>query len=94
MHVVSTRDIRARLSELLRRVRQGEQVVVTERGRPIARLVAIPAHTTDRLSGLAADGVVRLGSGVFPASLLAEPGPADPGGLVRAALVAGRDEGW
>jgi prevent-host-death family protein len=95
MQVVSVSDLKALLSEKLRLVRSGEELVVTERGRPIARLVPIsPESTTGRLSALAADGVVRLGNGTFPASILNDPGPADPNGLVRAALLSEREEGW
>ena len=35
---VSVRDLKNRLSEYLRRVRAGERLVVTERGRPIAEV--------------------------------------------------------
>lgn len=46
------------------------------------------------LSRLAADDVVRLGSGVLPSSIADEPGPADPEGAVRRALQSEREEGW
>ncbi len=36
---VSVRDLKARLSEYLRRVQKGEVVVVTSRGKPVARIV-------------------------------------------------------
>lgn len=35
------RQLRSRLSEYLRRAREGEDVIVTQRGRPIARLTAV-----------------------------------------------------
>lgn len=37
---VSVREAEARLPELLRRVQQGEEIVLAENGRPVARLVA------------------------------------------------------
>ncbi len=40
---VGVRDLKARLSEFLGRAVAGEQVVVTDRGAPIARIVAYSA---------------------------------------------------
>jgi prevent-host-death family protein len=53
---VGVRALRMDLSRLLDRVRQGEEIVVTDRGRPVARLVAVEAG--DILDGLAARGLV------------------------------------
>jgi prevent-host-death family protein len=39
MHV-SVRELKARLSEYLRRVQEGEEVVITRRGAPVGRIVA------------------------------------------------------
>lgn len=47
---VGIRDLKNNLSRYLERVRDGEEVVVTDHGRPIARLTSIEAST----SGLAA----------------------------------------
>lgn len=41
MTVVGVRDLKAHLSEHLRTVAQGDEVVVTDRGKPVARLVPI-----------------------------------------------------
>lgn len=38
---VGVRELRSHLSAYLRRARDGEDVIVTERGRPIARLTAV-----------------------------------------------------
>ena len=45
------RDLKNNLSRYLERVRDGEEVVVTDRGRPVARLCAIDA-STNRLADL------------------------------------------
>lgn len=55
---VGVRELKNHLSGYLGRVRAGEDVIVTERGRPIARLSAID-HPSDRLAALVAAGVVR-----------------------------------
>ena len=49
-------DAKARLSELLDRVEQGEQFIITRHGRPVARL--IPEREPDRAAARAA--VTRL----------------------------------
>jgi prevent-host-death family protein len=41
MTTVGVKELKNRLSEYLRRVANGERVIVTERGRPVATLAAI-----------------------------------------------------
>jgi prevent-host-death family protein len=53
---VAVSDLRAHLSEWLERARQGEELVVTDRGVPVARLLGITATAT--LERLAAEGVI------------------------------------
>ena len=55
---VGIRDLKNNLSKYIERVRSGEEVVVTDRGRPVARLSAVDS-STDRLAELVAAGVVR-----------------------------------
>jgi prevent-host-death family protein len=40
---VSITDARAKLSELVRRVKAGEEIVITRRGKAVARLLPPPA---------------------------------------------------
>jgi prevent-host-death family protein len=44
MTSVGVRELRQRASELLRRVEAGETIEVTDRGRPVAALVPLPAR--------------------------------------------------
>lgn len=53
---VGVRELHDRLSEHLERVKDGAEVVVTHRGRPIARLSAV--NETDPLQELARRGLV------------------------------------
>lgn len=53
---VPVSDLRAHLSEWLERARDGEEVVVTDRGVPVARLLGINATAT--IERLAAEGVI------------------------------------
>lgn len=55
---VGIRELKNGLSKYIDRVRAGEEVIVTDRGRPVARLSAIDA-SEDRLADLVAAGVVR-----------------------------------
>lgn len=53
---VPVTELRAHLSEWLDRARGGEEVIVTDRGVPIARLLGMSATAT--LQRLAAEGVI------------------------------------
>lgn len=55
---VGIRDLKNGLSRYLDRVKRGDEIIVTEHGKPIARLSAIDAPT-DRLAALVASGAVR-----------------------------------
>lgn len=55
---VGVRDLKNHLSRFLDRVKSGEEIIVTEHGRPVARLSAIDGPT-DRLAALVASGAVR-----------------------------------
>lgn len=91
----SVSDLKAHLSAHLVRVRRGEEILVTDRGRPVARLV--PAEGADllddTLANLAADGLVRPPERPFPLELLRPSGARDPKGLVLAAVLAERRTG-
>jgi len=53
---VAISDLRAHLSDWLERARQGTEVIITDRGLPIARLLGLSTTTTiDRLT---AEGVI------------------------------------
>lgn len=53
---MGVRELRNNLSRYLDRVRDGEQLVVTDRGQPIARI--LPAESERTLDRLVADGFV------------------------------------
>jgi prevent-host-death family protein len=60
MDRVGIRDLRQRASAILRRVAAGETFQVTDRGRPVALLVAVSSRG---LEGLEERGLVRPGEG-------------------------------
>lgn len=53
MHTAGIREARQQLSQLLDMVRKGREVVITERGRPVARLAPVePARGFPDLSAV------------------------------------------
>ena len=59
---VAVTELRAHLSDWLQRARQGDEVVITDRGVPVARLLGLSA--TAVLERLAAEGVIgQAGAG-------------------------------
>jgi prevent-host-death family protein len=65
MKIATISKLKAKLSEHLAMVKRGEEVVVTDRGRPVARIVPVgPESLSDkRLRDLVARGVLRAGQG-------------------------------
>jgi prevent-host-death family protein len=93
----SVSEVKASLSSYLARVKAGEEVVLTERGTPIAKLVPLAAgddEETERLLRLAAHGVVTPGSGTVAEGFWKLERPSDPGGRALSALLEERASGW
>ena len=55
---VGVRELKNQLSSFLDRVKAGEEITVTEHGRPIARLSAVGGDV-DRMAELVAAGIVQ-----------------------------------
>lgn len=97
MESVSVRELRDRLSQYLRAVRQGESVVVTVRGKPVARLVpasprgkaALSPELEEQMWKLAAEGFLAWNGGPFqvPEPVTINQGP----GLLSDLLVEDRE---
>ncbi|PYQ28232.1 MAG: type II toxin-antitoxin system prevent-host-death family antitoxin [Acidobacteria bacterium] len=51
VEMVTISDARTRLSELVLRVERGEEIVITRRGRPVARLVSFRENSIKRKPG-------------------------------------------
>lgn len=43
-HEVASRELRNNTADLLRRIEDGEEIVITTRGKPVAALVPLPAE--------------------------------------------------
>lgn len=96
MAAVGVAKLKAARSAYLAQVKAGAVVVVTEHGRPIARLVPIDEAHDDadaQLAELERAGLVRRGGGDLRRCLATLPRPQDADGRLLDALLAERDEG-
>ena len=96
MKTASVLKLKASLAEYLKSVKNGEEVMITERGRPIARLspAESPDVLADRLIEMEKHGLIKLGSGKLPRGFWNLPRPKDPKGLVAKAALQEREQGW
>jgi prevent-host-death family protein len=79
MVVTSIATLKASLSEFLVGVKAGGEVIVTERGRPVARIVPYESGGAE-LDELVRTGQVRRSRSRLPKDFWTEARPADPGG--------------
>jgi prevent-host-death family protein len=92
---VGSRELKTRLGTYLRRVRNGETILVTDRGEPVAELRPIEAVDTEEeaLRGMEAEGLITRPT--RPAGLTPfEPIRLPPGYSASALVREERDEGW
>jgi prevent-host-death family protein len=89
----SVSELKKSASEYLRKVKAGEEVVVTDRGRAFAKIVPLRRDESSEernLARLQAVGLARVGKG-FPAGFWDQKGPSDSEGAVRAGLAEERE---
>ena len=91
---VSVARLKARLSEYLAAAKAGQEVVVTDRGKPVARLAPLSGAvgSEGRLADLVRAGLAREPKTTLPASFLDEPRPADPTGRSLESVLEERAE--
>lgn len=94
MRSVSVSELKSKMSELMRHVKRGERLVVTERGRPVAILAPAPPLGEPSLGELAELGLLVPGSGRLPRNFWTMDRPRDDSATVRSAVTEERDEGW
>jgi prevent-host-death family protein len=69
MRSTNIADLRNRLTQYLREVRAGEEIIVRDRQRPIAKIVPFTVDGEDADdAALVASGLMRKGSGAIPPS--------------------------
>lgn len=97
MNRVSISQLKARLSEYLEAVRAGEEVIVTDRGRPVARIAPVsgPEDSESRLQMLIRTGQARPPdqAGGLDLEMLRALRPRVPGARLTEAIIEERREG-
>lgn len=94
MKGVGVARIKAQLSAYLARVKRGEEIVVSERGQPIAKIVPYSAggRSGDRRALLARAGILELGQCTLPGVFLRPSPVRDRAGHFLKALRDEREE--
>jgi prevent-host-death family protein len=95
MKKASVSQLKTSLSTYLLDVKNGEEVLVTECGKPIARLVSARGAEgkSDRTRRLIRTGILRPGTGRLPRELLKPSPVADPEGKTLRGLLEERRGG-
>ena len=78
MKTATMTDAKNQFSALVDQVRAGETILITERGRPVARLAPVVAmdDPSGRVARLERAGVIRVGTARPPVDLLRTPPPS------------------
>lgn len=94
MKMASVSQLKARLNAYLEIVRQGGEVVVTDRGRMIARIgpMVRGQRQDSRRDALLRSGQLRVPTAALPASFWKRARPADSKGRSLRALLEERDD--
>ena len=65
-NVIGIRELRAHLSAYIRRVKAGETVIITDRGRPVGRIVPYGQSLEDRVDALELAGLISWNGQKLP----------------------------
>jgi prevent-host-death family protein len=94
MKTAAVAELKAHLSRYLRRVKAGEEILITDRNIPVARIVPVAAAADERLRALERQGLIKTGTGTLPSDFWKRRRGRDDRGLTRAAVSEERQEGW
>ena len=95
MTTAAVSELKALLSKYLTKVKAGEEVVVTDRGKPIAKIVPIKRSDQDlspQLMMLERAGLARIGTGALTDAFWRLPRPRDKKGAALKALLRERED--
>ena len=95
MKIAAVSELKARLSEYLNQVKAGMEVLITDRGKPVARLIPLsrPKDLKESLARMEKEGLIRIGSGKLPKNFWRMHRPDDSNGMVLKALLDEREAG-
>lgn len=57
-NTVGIRDLKARLSEYMNRVKSGQSILITEHGKPVGRILPVDMGLKERINALRKAGLV------------------------------------
>lgn len=95
MKIAAISQLKASLSEYLAKVKTGEEVLVTDRGIPIAKIIPLEGDGLEMsadLLKLERAGLIRKGTGKLPSDFWDLCRPKDREGLALKALLKEREE--
>ena len=96
MRTAAATELKASLSEYLSSVKGGEEILVTERGKPIAKIIPLNRDATTlsaHLLEMERAGLVRIGEGMIPKDFLDLLRPKDKKGNALVTLLLERETG-
>ena len=95
MQTATVSQLKVSLSAYLRQVKAGEELVITERGRPIARLQPLSSSMPlpEHLKGMEEKGLLKRGEKPLPSDFWDIPRPSDPQSAVLSGILRKREEG-
>jgi prevent-host-death family protein len=95
MKTAAVSELKARLSEYLTQVKAGMEILITDRGKPVARLVPLSRSNDlkESLVRMEKQGFIRIGAGKLPKGFWRMHRPDDPEDLVLKALLEEREAG-
>lgn len=94
MRTTGVTELKASLSEALARVKAGEEILVTEHGRPIAKIVPLPSASPEAAANeLVRAGILRAPEAALDDEFWRLPRPVDTEGLSLRALLDERRSG-
>lgn len=96
MKTAAISEVKAFISEYLAKVKAGEEIIVTDRGKPVAKIVPLERGEMELpsyLLELERAGIVKIGAGKLPKGFWDIPRPRDSKGLALSALLKEREEG-
>ncbi|RJR38748.1 MAG: type II toxin-antitoxin system prevent-host-death family antitoxin [Desulfobacteraceae bacterium] len=97
MKTAAISELKARLSEFLTQVKAGNEVLITDRGKAVARLVPVVKSDVDSRNDsmvlMEKQGLIKLGSSRLPKNFWKMERGEDRKSLVREAILEERGEG-
>ena len=96
MQTTTVSQLKMSISAYLRQVKAGEELLITEHGRPVARLLPVAdiASLPEHLAEMEKKGLLKRAEKSLPEDFWSLPRPADPNAAVRSAVTQEREEGW